>query len=61
MRDDDALDAVIDAMAPLLGLPIEPAWRPAIRSHLRITLGHAAALSDFPLADDLDPAPVFSA
>lgn len=60
MQDSD-LDALIDALAPVLGLDVDPEWRPAIRTHLAITLRHAAALSAFPLSDDLDPAPVFAA
>jgi hypothetical protein len=58
--DDAELDRIIDAMAPILGLAIEEAWRPAIRTHLRISLGHAENIAGFPLTDELDPAPVFS-
>lgn len=61
MPTDEAFDALIDAVAPLLGIPIEPEWRPSIRIHLGITLRHAAALAAFPLSDELDPAPVFTA
>ncbi len=58
MPDENAFDTLIDAVAPLLGIPVEPEWRPAIRTHLGITLRHASALGAFPLPDDLDPAPV---
>ena len=54
-------DRLIDAMAPLLGIPVDPAWRPSIRTHLAITLRHADALAAFELPDELDPAPVFVA
>jgi hypothetical protein len=57
--DDEELDRIIDAMAPVLRLPVEAAWRPAIRMHLRISLGHAENVAGFPLADELDPAPVY--
>ncbi len=58
---DDAYDALIDAVAPLLGIAVDPDWRPAIRTHLGITLRHASALAAFALPDDIDPAPVFTA
>lgn len=61
MADDEASDALIDAVAPLLGISVDPEWRPAIRTHLGITLRHASALAAFTLPDDLDPAPVFTA
>jgi hypothetical protein len=59
--DDDALDAIIDAISPVLGLTIAAEWRAAIRTHLRITLAHAETVAAFPLPDALDPAPVFAA
>jgi hypothetical protein len=59
MTDAD-LDAFIGAGTALLGLPVQPAWREAIRLHLRISLTHAQAVLDFPLPDEADPAPVFS-
>jgi hypothetical protein len=61
MPDDDAFDALIDAVAPLLGIAIDPHWRPAIRTHLGITLLLANRLAAFPLPDEIDPAPVFRA
>ncbi len=42
-------------------LPIEPAWKPAVRSNLEVTLRLAAAVADFPLPDEAEPAPVFVA
>jgi len=61
MSDGRDLEAFIDAGVVLLGLPIDPAWRAAIRQHLATTLGAAQAVGGFPLPDDLDPAPVFEA
>ncbi len=61
MTDDERLDAMIEAGTNLLGIPLEDAWRPAIRLHLGISLGHAATVLDFPLGDEIDPAPVFRA
>jgi hypothetical protein len=57
----DPLDAMIDAVAATLALPVDPAWRPAVRTHLQVTLGHAAFVEAFALADDAEPAPVFRA
>jgi Protein of unknown function (DUF4089) len=59
--ETDDLDAFIAAGAKLLGLTIRPEWREAIRIHLSISLRHARAVADFPLPDETDPAPVFSA
>jgi Protein of unknown function (DUF4089) len=57
----DPLDALVDASARALGLPLEPAWRPAVKSNLDATLRLAALFMDFPLPDDSEPAPVFAA
>jgi hypothetical protein len=59
--DDAALDAWIDAGSAVVGIKVKPEWREAVRLHLRISLGHAAAMLDAPLSDHLDPAPVFRA
>jgi len=52
-------EAWIDATAPVLGLTVEPAWRPGVAANL----GRMAELADlvlaFPLADDEDQAPVY--
>jgi hypothetical protein len=57
----DDLDTFIAAAAASLGLPAEPAWRPAIRFNLDVTLRLAALVTDFPLPDDAEPASVFRA
>jgi hypothetical protein len=56
---DVELDAWISAGTALLGIPIQPEWRAAIRLHLTITLGHANTVLAFKLPDDADPAPVY--
>jgi hypothetical protein len=58
MNDFDP-DAVIDAMAPLLGLPLAAADRAAIATHLRIARAMADTLAAHPLPDDAEPLPVF--
>jgi hypothetical protein len=57
----DALDRFIDAAAQSLALPVEPAWKPAVRFNLDVTLYAAGLFADFPLPDDAEPAPVFVA
>ena len=59
--DEAALDAMIDAGTSALGIEMQPEWRQAVRMHLAISLGHAAAVLQAPLSDHLDPAPVFRA
>ena len=56
-----SLDQFIDAAAQALALPVEPAWRPAVRFNLEVTLYAAGLFADFPLPDDAEPAPVFAA
>jgi hypothetical protein len=51
----------IAAAAHVLGLVIEPAWRPAIEANFATTLRLAASFMDFPLPDEAEPAPVFAA
>ncbi len=55
------LDAFIAAAATILSIPVEPAWQPAIRTNLAATLRFASLVDEFPLPDDAEPAPVFSA
>jgi hypothetical protein len=57
----DPLDTMIDASAGALALPLDPAWKGAIKTNLDVTLRMAAAFADFPLPDDAEPAPVFAA
>jgi hypothetical protein len=61
MSDATELDAYIDAGTALLGIPVRPEWRPTIRQHLAVSLDIARLVLDFPLPDEADPAPVFSA
>ena len=42
-------------------LPIEPAWKPAIKANLQVTLRLAAIVAEFELPDEAEPAPVFEA
>jgi 1-carboxybiuret hydrolase subunit AtzG-like protein len=55
------LDALVDASARALALPLDRAWRSGIKGNLEVTLRLAALFADFPLPDDAEPAPVFVA
>jgi hypothetical protein len=52
-------DRIIDAMAPLLELPLQHADRGLIATHLRIARSMAAIVAAHPLPDDAEPLPVF--
>nr|WP_237180189.1 DUF4089 domain-containing protein [Rhodoplanes sp. Z2-YC6860] len=47
--------------ARALGLAVDKAWMPAVRTHLDITLRHGATVTAFALPDEAEPAPVFKA
>ena len=57
----DPLDDYIDAVARVLNLPIEPAWKPAVRANLEVSLRLARLVDEFPLPDEAEPASVFTA
>jgi hypothetical protein len=61
MIDPGDLDALIEAVPWLLGIKIRQEWHAAIRQHLSISLDHARNVSEFPLPDEAEPAPVFKA
>ena len=54
-------EAVVDAMAPLLGLTLTPESRAQTLVHLRIAAEQAEKLLSIPLDDQQEPAPVFTA
>jgi hypothetical protein len=56
----EPLDDYIDAVAKALALPVEEAWRPAIRANLEVSLRLARMVDDFALPDETEPAPVFA-
>jgi hypothetical protein len=57
----EPLDDYIDAVATALALPVEEAWRPAIRANLEVSLRLARLVDDFALPDAAEPAPIFAA
>lgn len=57
----EPLDDYIDAVAEALALPVEDAWRPAIRANLEVSLRLARLVDEFVLPDETEPAPMFTA
>ncbi|MGY3486821.1 hypothetical protein ACVW1C_004704 [Bradyrhizobium sp. USDA 4011] len=56
----DHLDDYMNAVASAMALPLEDAWRPAVRANLEVALRLARLVDDFPLPDDLASAAVYS-
>jgi 1-carboxybiuret hydrolase subunit AtzG-like protein len=56
-----SLDDFVEAAAAALGIPLEDAWKPAVKANLEVTLRHADMVAEFGLPDDAEPAPVFTA
>ena len=57
----DPLDQYIDAVSKALELPIDAAWRPAVKANLEFSLRIARLVDEFALPDDTEPASVFAA
>ncbi|WP_076864405.1 DUF4089 domain-containing protein [Bradyrhizobium mercantei] len=56
----DHLDDYMNAAASAMALPLEEAWRPAVRANLEVSLRLAKLVDDFPLPDDVASAAVYS-
>lgn len=52
-------EALIAALLPASGIPLDPAWYAAVAANLRVAAEIAANLQRFPLPDAVEPAPVF--
>jgi hypothetical protein len=59
--DHASLKLQLDAAIASAGLTIPPEWRESIDAHFEAIAKAAAFVMEFPLDDELDPAPVFSA
>ena len=57
----DPLDEYLDAVARALALPIDEAWRPAVKANLEFSLRIARLVDEFKLPDEIEPASVFAA
>ena len=58
---DDSLDNYINAVSKALALPVEEAWRPAVRANLEVSLRLARLVDEFQLPDETEPASVYTA
>lgn len=61
MAGTDPLNDLIDAMARMLALPLDPAWKPDVRANLEVTFKQAALVAEFELPDDAEPVSIFKA
>jgi hypothetical protein len=59
--DKSILTLQLDAAISSAGLKVEPEWRASIEAHFEAIARAAALVVEFPLEDELDPGPVFSA
>lgn len=57
--DHKQRDATILAGAETLGIAIDPAWLPSVRTHLDIALRFARMVDEFPLPDEQEPASIY--
>ena len=57
----DPLDNYIDAVSKALALPVDDAWRPAVRANLDVSLRLARLVDEFMLPDETEPASVYTA
>jgi hypothetical protein len=57
----DPLDDYIAAAASALSLPIDEAWKPAVKANLEVSLKLARLVDEFALPDETEPASVFAA
>ncbi|MES5488330.1 DUF4089 domain-containing protein [Bradyrhizobium sp. INPA03-11B] len=57
----DHLDDYVNAAARALELPLDDAWRPAVRANLEVALRLAKLVDDFALPDDAASAAIYSA
>jgi hypothetical protein len=52
-------EADVERLAAVVGVPIDPAEIPAVATALAVLLNAAQLVSEFPLSDDVEAAPVF--
>lgn len=57
----DELNDYIDVVAAAMALPVDTAWKPAVRANLDVTLRMARLVQEFPLPDEIEPASIYEA
>jgi hypothetical protein len=60
-KQADPLDEYIDAVSKALALPVDAAWKSAVKANLEVSLRLARLVDEFPLSDEAEPASVFAA
>ena len=55
----EEVGAYVDETAKRIGLPIAPEHRPGVIQFTGVLLAQGALVMEFPLPDDVEPAPVF--
>jgi hypothetical protein len=60
-RTSDPLDDYVDAVSKALALPVDDAWKPAVKANLEVSLRLARLVDEFVLSDETEPASVFAA
>jgi hypothetical protein len=61
IKATDPLDDYINAVSKALGLPVDEAWKPAVKANLEVSLRLARLVDEFALPDETEPACVFAA
>ena len=61
MREPFDAEEHVRYMAKVMEIPIQPEWMPAVIANMAATAAAAELVLRFPLADDVEPAPVFEA
>jgi hypothetical protein len=61
IKSPDPLDAYIDAVGKALALPIDDAWKPAVKANIEVSLRLARLVDEFAPPDETEPASVFAA
>ncbi len=59
--DEAALLAAVENAVALFGVPMDPAWQPAVLASFGTIAAAARMVAEFPLDDEAEPAPVFRA
>ncbi|MBD1806270.1 DUF4089 domain-containing protein [Microcoleus sp. FACHB-SPT15] len=59
MKKDINLAAYIEQMSEILDLPINPEYRPDVIKNFASICAIATLVTDFPLPEDIEAAPVF--
>jgi hypothetical protein len=61
MTDSPPIDpeTLLDAMGPLLGIPVDPAFRPGVVANLTLIATMAALVDGMPLDEREEPAAVY--